>query len=157
MNKIKRSSSVFVLLLGVILADTAHADRRSGYMYQDDRNARGYYSPRPEPVMPTRPFFVQPYPRSHIWHDGGRQAYRHGYRDGYRDGYSGDDYGDHRRHGDHRDRRYHDHGHRDRGFSRGGAHRDYGRYEERGSGYRHHQGSPYYYSRPGISLHYQTR
>lgn len=94
---------VLLLLMGfACLPVDAGDDRRSfGSMQPHDYGTRGYYGPRPQPVYPTRPFFVQPYPRG--GYRSGDHAYRHGYRDGYYDGY------------DDRDDRGGRHGYRDRG------------------------------------------
>lgn len=72
----------WLLLLSMWLCAEAVADDRGrlGMRSRDDHHG-GYYVPRPRAITPTRPFFVQPYPR-----DDSRRAFWHGYREGYRDG-----------------------------------------------------------------------
>jgi len=124
-----------------VLAD----DRRFGSSRSRDYGRDGYALPRHQPVLPTRPFFVQPYPRNDARY-GGRDSYRHGYREGYSDGYSSrDDRGRHRHQG------------RGDGYRNG-----YG--GDWNSGYRNRPnygysgGYPNYYApRPGVSIYYHDR
>jgi len=141
------------LMLGAVLTCAVQADdgRRFGssrsrdYGYSRD----GYSLPRQQPVLPTRPFFVQPYPRNDLARDG-RRAYRHGYHEGYEDGYTDRD----------RSGRHH----------RGGYDRGrHGGYDDRSggwnSGYRNHPNAgygggyptPYYAPQPGVSIYYRDR
>ncbi|MGD9601664.1 MAG: hypothetical protein AB7O21_10455 [Gammaproteobacteria bacterium] len=118
-----------LLLLSMWMCTGVYADddRRLGMRSRDDHHG-GYYVPRPRTITPTRPFFVQPYPR----YDDSRRAYRHGYREGYRDG---SDRRGHGRRGYRGDDRHHGRDRHDGGF-----------YQPRGfSGY-----AP----RPGFSIYY---
>ncbi len=126
---------------------SALADQRSfGSMRSRDYDDRGgYYPPRhQQPVLPTRPFFVQPYPRRQGERDD-HHAYRHGYQDGYDDRASRRD----SRGGRHRDRRddHHDSYGRDGGYGRNQSYQHPNDYAQ----------PNYYGPRPGVSIYYDNR
>jgi len=123
----------WLLLLSMWLCAEAVADDRGGLgMRSRDDHHGGYYVPRPRTITPTRPFFVQPYPR----YDDSRRAFRHGYREGYRDGRT--DRREYGYRGYRRDDRHHEHSWHDGDY-----------YRPRGyPGYR-------YPPRPGFSLFYE--
>lgn len=142
-----------LLLAGLIVLPGASADdRRFGNTRSRDYD-RSYYGPRHPQVLPTRPFFVQPYPRNFDRHGhverGGRHGYKHGYREGYGDGYSERHAHKRNRHGRHD---------RDRTFD-GPRTRDYGRgdaYHARPYDNHYYRQPNYYAPRPGISLYYNS-
>lgn len=139
----KPLKGLVLLLTGLAALSSAFAeDRRTGNMRSRDYDRGSYYGPRHQPVLPTRPFFVQPYPRRQHHRDGGH-AYQHGYRHGYGEG--------------------HDDGHADRGSR---SRRQHGRYhrdhadgpQDRAYGggesdhHRPHHNQPNDYApRPGVS------
>jgi hypothetical protein len=140
------------ILPGLILLLTtlsALADQRSfGSMRSRDYDDRGgYYQPRhQQPVLPTRPFFVQPYPRRPAERQD-HHAYRHGYQDGYGDRDSRrDSRGRGRHHGRHDD--HHDsYGPHDGGYGRNQSYQQPNYYEQ----------PNYYGPRPGASIYYNNR
>ena len=138
-----------LLLAGLGVGSSALADHRSfGSMRSRDYDDRGdYYPPRhQQPVLPTRPFFVQPYPRRQFEREDGH-GYRHDHHDDYGDGYSERDWrGDPRRHG-RDDRRGYD-GPQDRGDGRyRGAYQQPNAYDQ----------PNYYGPRPGASIYHNNR
>jgi len=146
MRSLKTVLSAVAIVIGFTAADPSYADHRFGNSGANTSGYYGgYYGPRPQPVLPTRPFFVQPYPRNDYFQRGRQYSYQNGYRDGY-----GDGYGD----------RYQGGGYRGRWCPPG---------EQRGySGYRNDRGwnrsrnwggnpqSSYYYPRSGVSFFYQS-
>lgn len=142
---------VFLVLMG-LLAGThwtaAAADDRGfqglrqqpRYGFSHDRG-EPYANSRVKPVTPTRPFFVQPYPRYPTARDSNR-AYRHGYREGYGDGYS--DRG-------HSGRYRHDDG------GHGSYAPGYGGHDDRRRASPYHRQSPNYYApQPGAAFYYDN-
>ncbi len=124
-----------VLLLATLSGSGVLADQRNfGAMRSRDYDDRGgYYPPRhQQPVLPTRPFFVQPYPRRQLEQED-NHAYRHGYQEGYGDGYSDRAGHQGRHHG--RDERY------------GGSYQSPNDYQQ----------PNYYGPRPGASIYYNNR
>ncbi|MSR13333.1 MAG: hypothetical protein EXR86_01980 [Gammaproteobacteria bacterium] len=102
--------------------------------------------------MPTRPFFVQPYSRSHISRGDDQWAYGHGYRHGYRDG-SSDHHNGHSQQGQNQ----WDSGHGN--HDRWNSHHGHSGFQDRyGDQYRGNwNGIPnYYVPRSGVSVYYQS-
>jgi hypothetical protein len=138
------SLKALILIVAGMTVSTAFAEHREfGRTRPRDYDRGGYYGPRTQPVLPTRPFFVQPYPRGYQGHDRGYDrghgnGYEHGYREGYNGGHS--DHGVNR-HWRGRDDHYGNNG-RHRGYRRDGYHAQP----------QYHQ--PYYAPRPGFSIYY---
>lgn len=140
----KPLKGLVLLLTGLAALSSAFAeDRRTGNMRSRDYDRGSYYGPRHQPVLPTRPFFVQPYPRRQHESEGG-QAYQQGYRHGYGEGRA--DRGSHGRHRHGRYDREHTDGPQDRAY--GGGESDHHR--------PHHDEPNDYAPRPGLSLDHQN-
>lgn len=137
--------AVFVWSGGAVAEDQRFQGLRQQprYGFSHDR-AEPYANSRIKPVTPTRPFFVQPYPR-HPYERDTRRAYRNGYREGYGDGYS--DRGDRRHH----DGRYRHNNDRD-AYTPG-----YDRHAERYRDSPYRRQIPNYYApQPGASFYYDN-
>ncbi len=125
-----------VACIVLMAAQLAYAEHREGGFRSRGYDGGGYYGPSVQPVLPTRPFFVKPYPQGSD--DRGARGYRHGYREGYVDGFTDRDQlsrGSRYRRGDNRYDHYRDH--------RYGSPQGY--YD-----------SPYYGPRPGVSIYYRN-
>ena len=139
MKLVKSIRPLIILGLAYLLVPPVAADQFRGGARTDQRDYPSYTIPRPEPVLPTRPFFGDPYPRGNgNYGDNRGNNYRDRYHNGYGDG-DGDDDDDDRR------RSHHEH-HGSRDF----------RDNYRNDGYNNRNGYGPYYSRPGMSFYYRS-
>ncbi|MBI2801607.1 MAG: hypothetical protein HYX63_15275 [Gammaproteobacteria bacterium] len=135
MKLVKSIRPLIILALAYLLIPPVAADQFRGGARTDPQDYPSYTIPRPEPVLPTRPFFGDPYPRGN-----GNYGDNHGnnYRDRHHNGYGDSD-------DDDRGRSHHRHH---------GSHDFHDNY--RNDGYNYRNGYGPYYSRPGMSIYYRS-